>query len=274
MQTHLCSRTLKGTKRPDKDVQVLFAVKSDRKAVLFIHGFTGDAINTWSDFHLLLPECSKCSGRDLFFYGYDGLRADMNSSASIFRGFLDRLFGVTQQFLAENLPASAQRPASFEYEELVIVAHSLGAVVARRALLDATQKNAPWVARTRLVLYAPAHTGAKVADLALQTASSFKWLGLFGAFARFESPLVDQLAPKSRALEKLKDDMEKARAGGANTHLVALRVVIAEYEKIVENDSFPGDPPPEPAIPGTYHTTVCKPRNDFREPLEHLEACL
>lgn len=95
MQTHLALRPLTGTQRPDKDVHVLFATKPNRKAIVFVHGFSGHAINTWSDFHVLLPECPKCGYYDMYFYGYDGLRAEMNASAAIFCTFLDRMFRET-----------------------------------------------------------------------------------------------------------------------------------------------------------------------------------
>jgi len=264
---------LKGNNKPDKDVQVLFAVKPDRKAVLFIHGFSGDAIKTWSDFHELLPESPNSYGRDLFFYGYDGLRAEMNASASLFRDFLERMFNNTAQFVNDNLPLAAQRPAGFLYDELVIVAHSLGAVISRRALLDATRMRATWVSKIKLVLYAPAHKGASVADLALETASSFSFVRLFSALARFESPLIDQLKPGSPDLMRLVEETENTCAGGANSHLVAFKVVIAEYERIVRNETFANDPPPV-TIPDTTHISVCKPRKDFRLPLQHLEECL
>jgi hypothetical protein len=273
MQTHLALRALSGTEKPDKDVQVLFAVQPNRRGLLFIHGFSGDAINTWSDFHLLLPDCETCVGRDLFFYGYDGLRAEMTASASLFRNFLDRLFCRTAAFVNGSLPVAAHRPADFTYDELVIVAHSLGAVITRRALLDATRLGVSWVSKIKLVLYAPAHRGACVAALALETATSFRFLRFFGALARFESPLIDQLKPDSADLRRLLEETERAREGGANPHLVARRVVIAEYEKIVRNESFGEDPPPE-TIPDTTHMSVCKPRQDFRRPLEHLEQCL
>lgn len=273
MQTHLVPRTLKGEEKPDKDVQVLFAVQPNRKAVLFIHGFTGDAIKTWSDFHLLLPECANCKGRDLYFYGYDGLRAEMTASAALFRSFLDRLFTNTPQFVNANLSEAAQRPDAFGYDELLIAAHSLGAVITRRALLDATRLASAWTAKTKLVLYAPAHRGASVTDLALEVASSFTFLKLFGAGARFVSPLVNQLKPDSPDLKRLLEETERARQGGANSHLVARKVVIAEYEKIVRNETFADDPPPE-TIPDTTHTSLCKPRSDFRRPLDHLEDCL
>jgi pimeloyl-ACP methyl ester carboxylesterase len=273
MQTHLATRTLKGTQKPNKDVQALFAVQPNRKAILFIHGFSGDAIDTWSDFHGLLLECPKCTKRDVFFYGYDGLRAEMNASAAIFREFLDWFFNSTKILLNENLPQSAPRTNDFEYDELIIVAHSLGAVIARRALLDATNNKSNWVAKTKMILYAPAHKGANVVDLALEVASSFSFLKLFGIGARFTSPLIDELKPESRSLKKLLEDTKTATKNGTNLHLIACKVVLAEYEKIVVNDIFGDDPAPY-AIPETTHTSVCKPNRDFLQPFSHLEVCL
>jgi len=273
MQTHLAARPLKGTQKPDKDVRVLFATQPNSKAILFIHGYGGDVITTWSDFHDLLPGCSKCGGHDLFFYGYDGLRADMNASAAIFRTFLDRLFEKTASFLAENLPPSARRPTTFQYDELVIVAHSLGAVISRRSLLDATKERSEWINKIRLVLYAPAHKGAKVADLALETVSSFNFLKFFALAARFESPLIDALKRDSPELKTLLNDTMAARKKDANKHLRASKVVIAEYEKIVSNETFADDAAPV-TIPNATHTTVCKPKPGFLTPLTLLEECL
>lgn len=272
-QTHLALRTLVGMQRPDKDVQVLFATRPNRKALLFIHGFSGDAVTTWSDFHQLLPHRPTCTSRDLIFYGYDGLRAEMHASAALFRAFLDRLLAHTPYFLTENLPPSARRADDFGYDEVTIIAHSLGAVIARRALLDATRSDSAWVSKIKLVLFAPAHRGAKVADLALEAASSFPFLRFFGIAARFQSPLIDALKPGSLMLEVLLRETETATRDGANAHLVAAKVVIAEYEKIVQNDSFGGDPPPD-TILGTTHTSVCKPRREFLEPILMLETCL
>jgi alpha-beta hydrolase superfamily lysophospholipase len=272
-QTHLSRRFLKGTEKPDKDVQALFAITPVRKAILFIHGFHGDAIKTWSDFHLLLPECEKCIGQDIYFYGYDGLRAEMTASAAMFRDFLDRLFIRTSTMINESLPSTAKRADDFSYDELVIVAHSLGAVIARRALLDATKSEKSWVLKIKLVLYAPAHCGASVAKLALEASSSLPFIKYFAPLARLKSPLIDQLTPGSPDLTRLLDETLNACKNGNNPHLVACKVVIAEYEEIVRNDSFGNDPPPV-AIPETYHTTVCKPKVEFRKPLDHLEECL
>jgi len=273
MQTHLVLRTLQGDEKPDNAVQALFSVQPSGRAVVFVHGFSGDPIKTWSDFHILLPAAQQCVGRDLYFYGYDGLRANMTSSAALFRDFLDRLFEQPGKIVNRNLPSDAQRKENFQYMELVLVAHSLGAVITRRALLDLTLLGRPWLSKTRLVLFAPAHMGASVADLAWETVSNFRFLRFFGAVARFESPLIDQLKPGSPELTALLSETQIACQNGANSHLKARKVVIAEYERIVRNDRFASDPPPV-TIPDTEHTTVCKPRVDFLRPVQLLEEIL
>jgi hypothetical protein len=50
--------------------------------------------------------------------------------------------------------------------------------------------------------------------------------------------LIDELKPESCALKPLLDETLLATKDGANNHLIATKVVIAEYEKIVANESF------------------------------------
>ena len=104
-QIHLLSRLLKA----DSDVRAFFSVNPTGKAILFIHGYTGDALKTWTDFPALLPQNPKFAGHDLFFYGYDGLRAPVGSSASLFRQFLEKLFGNTADNLGRAPGCDTQR---------------------------------------------------------------------------------------------------------------------------------------------------------------------
>lgn len=269
-QTHLLPRLLKSS----SDVQAILSVSPIRKAILFIHGYTGDALKTWTDFPTLLPQNPKFSGHDLYFYDYDGLRAPIGSSASLFRQFLEELFSNTATILDDTLPASFRRGATFEYDDVLIVAHSLGAVVTRRALIDATKTDSPWVNRVRLVLYAPAHKGAKVGQLALEAISSFGFLRWFSPAARIVSPLIDELDPeKSDLLMKLHAATVELCNAGKNRHLIARKVIWAEKENVVTNDDFGFDPLGQ-ALRGSTHTSVCKPRAGFREPIACLEECL
>jgi pimeloyl-ACP methyl ester carboxylesterase len=273
MQTHLKLRRLNRATKPDSDVQVLFAANPGRKAILFIHGFGGNPISTWARFHEILPSLNEMADTDLYFYGYDGLRADLVASAGIFRDFLGRLFGEAAALANESLPAGIRRPHDFGYNGLVIAAHSLGAVISRWALLDATDAGMAWARRTKLVLFAPAHMGANVAGLAIEALEGFPGLRLFSAFARFASPLIDQLKKDSDHLKRLREETQRLLADPANRHLSPALVVIAQYEKIVENLPFPGDPLAR-SIPDASHTSICKPQAGFTTPVDLLLSCL
>ena len=124
-----------------------------------------------------------------------------------------------------------------------------------------------------MILFAPAHMGANVVVLALEAVSSIPFLRYFPFLARFESPLIDQLRPGSPELTALVRETSDASSQGMNAHVLAQKVVIAEYEKIVRNVTFCNDPP-ACTIPDTDHTSVCKPSLDFPVPLEFLEECL
>lgn len=269
MQKHLVPRVL----AENNDVEVVFATKSCRKAVLFIHGFTGDAIKTWADFHELLPGTPSFDGYDLYFYGYDGLRVQVNASANLFRTFLDRMLGQTEDFLVSNLPfVVPDRGPGFAYDRLLIVGHSLGAVISRRALLDARDAGAAWLDNVELALFAPAHSGASIAALAME-AADFGFLKPFSALARMFSPLIGELQPGSALLKRLADEVVAATQNGASPYLRAKLVVTAEYDDVVKNDRFPADPPSF-TIPDSTHSSVCKPRANFLLPIQYLERCL
>ena len=156
--------------------------------------------------------------------------------------------------------------------------HSLGAVLARAAILRATKESKSWAPKVKLVLFAPAHKGARVTQLALETAGHFRFLALLTGLYKFKSPLVGQLAKDSEELKELESETMAQLSGGKNRHLIAHLVCIAEKEHIVFNEKFCMDPEAE-AIRHSTHTTVCKPRSprfgqSFLKPLEALVRSL
>lgn len=126
---------------------------------------------------MLLPSDKRFSGHDFIFYGYDALKARIKPSAFFFLRILEVLFNSpADAVINPTLLDDDQRPA-FQYEYVTVVAHSAGAVVARRALLDAQKAGASWLPRVRLVLLAPAHQGASLLPLlGNMMASSFSIL--------------------------------------------------------------------------------------------------
>jgi pimeloyl-ACP methyl ester carboxylesterase len=270
-QTHYLKRRI-----PYDDVALtsLLSVEPSQKVIVFVHGYGGNPISTWADFDRLSILRPEFRGHDLIFYEYDGLEAELKASANLFYNFLAWLFKSPVAAINNCLPKEAQRPASFGYDEIVLVCHSLGAVIARLALLRATQENQNWPSRIKLVLFAPAHKGARVLELALEVLTHFRFIALFSGMVRFKSPLIDQLKKDSRELIDLENGTTFELQNGANRHLIARTVCIAEKEHIVFNDRFCQDPEGDP-IRHSTHKTVCKPRQEvsgrpFLKPLQAL----
>lgn len=252
-----------------------FARRPAERAVVFVHGFGGDAVKTWVDFPSLLPECAECAGHDLYFFDYDSLKQRAVYSASEFAAFLKAILTDPQSVFSANRSVTALRQAPIQYQRITIAAHSMGAVVSRRALLDLGRDAAvaPRLDVVRLVLYAPAHVGADVIGLASEALGVLK-LALASIGAKFTLTILRDLEPQSLTLQALLQDTQaeyasRMQAAAPVDHLVAQAVIHGQDDKIVRQDQFFRDPSLTRA-PGRGHTDLCKPSADYRDPLNHL----
>ena len=241
-----------------------FAYKPDvTSAVVFVHGLGGGTVTTWQDFNVLLPVDPRASEHDLFFFGYDSLNAPSENSAKVLFDFLERLttgpgFSVLDKF---------RRP---KYQQIVLVAHSLGAIVCRKALLmRATLPNAD-ACEFKLILIAPAD----------RANASHLWrlvdgpLKLLYAWALFNFPSLDDLTKES--LEQLK--IMVAEALKDHPFLIAALVLNAQFDKYVKPLPYCSDPhyPAKnaPLIHNTNHTSVCKPKQMDSAAYQSVASCL
>src|SRR4051812_46296137 len=110
--------------------EVQWALHPSGKAFVFVHGFGGGAVTTWVQFPTLLQSERGYSGYDHFFYGYDALRKRARPSADSLVQFLDRLFTDPVGLFSETTTTFVRSP-TLQYDAVVVVAHSLGAVVSR-----------------------------------------------------------------------------------------------------------------------------------------------
>ena len=110
-------------------------------------------------------------------------------------------------------------------------------------------------------------------DIGIGLADSIPFLKYLTPVLRYTSTAIDDLKEDSPILLQLEQETLNATAAGANPHLKARKVLIAQHEKIVNNLRFANDPAPE-KIPGTSHTNICKPNSARLEPLHFLEQCL
>jgi pimeloyl-ACP methyl ester carboxylesterase len=250
--------------------QAIWAQKPIGRLLIFVHGFGGSSVNTWVEFPSSLQTTSSLQGYDAVFYGYDSLRTRARASAHVLIQLLDALSSEPSVVLNNSLP-TINRNEAFSYRKIVIVAHSLGAVVTRIALLDAFRSKRTWVRKVRLLFFAPAHQGAHILHLATLVMGALR-LAPLEALARYRFQSLFDLDEKSQTLIQLAEQTKKAIRAGAKT-LIAARVVHAGDEKIVNPADFCDDPPPE-FIYGVDHIRICKPHRQFLAPLDHLLAVL
>lgn len=246
-----------------KGTRAYWAVTPLRKAVVFVHGFGGDPIDTWEDFHSLLRSHSSSSGVDLIYYGYDALYTRSRISAVDLKNFLVSLL---EQPATLNLPG---RPQSFAFDSVTIVAHSLGSIVSRQALLEARSENRTWLGKIQLVLFAPAHMGADVIRLASEAIFGLGPLGsIAAAVTKGYWQVLQDLEPNSQTLTLLQSECAQAIAAGVQC-LVARKVILGKKDKVVSPNRFCQDPSPV-VVDGKGHIDVCKP--DVSYPLPVVEV--
>jgi triacylglycerol esterase/lipase EstA (alpha/beta hydrolase family) len=255
--------------------EVLWSNNPTGNALVFVHGFNGKAVGTWSSFPSLLPCESKLSGWDFFFFGYDGLHTEVKSSADDLGELLDAMtLSPKDVYLKSMALPHSKRVHPATYERIVLIGHSLGAIVCRRAMLDGYNQRTPksWAATTQLFLFAPAHNGAKITELVDATfpftaplASALHLIGLFGVLRDLEAG--------SKALRNLRDDLDLIYQGGKAANLQALETVIARNDRIVDNLTYRPDWAPVPISGNQHtHTSLCKPNRAFIDPVSRLLA--
>lgn len=102
--------------------------KSARTAIVFLHGFAGDAEKTWGQFTDFLASQPELKGWDIWSLGF---------STSLFpevRGIWTADPGIA--LLAAELRTRCVTGDLTQYERLVLISHSMGGLLAQRAIMD------------------------------------------------------------------------------------------------------------------------------------------
>jgi pimeloyl-ACP methyl ester carboxylesterase len=247
-----------------------WAMKPEGKLVIFVHGFGGDALTTWEQFVSLWPE--KHAGWDLAFFGYPSLAFNVEEHTISFLNFLNLVLASPADTVNRTIKelfayrSNLRREPNFGFSRIVLVAHSMGAVICRRALIQ--HKDSPWVSNTKIILFAPAHKGAKPL-MFFEALTAINWGSAFGAGLKFFIPPLKDLKEGSDVLLKLEEKITHIVLGGRKEPFVASRVVHAMPDWIVHNALFASDPDPEQVFK-TTHRKVCKPQLDWERPLKNV----
>jgi pimeloyl-ACP methyl ester carboxylesterase len=255
-------------------------------AVVFVHGWGGRGCGTWETFPQFAATMPETSDADLFFLEYPSLKSQVPFCAAQLRNFLvDLVRDPIDTIVGPSLPVAApRRSQDRRYRRFIIVAHSMGAVISRRALLDLDQQ-APGgltdneLRRFQLLFFAPAHSGSAIplligSGLGLDFLPGAKFVG---SLARIWFQSLRDLEEGSAFLHKLADDCKQLREErterGASTHHLRAVVYHAHNDHVVSQNDFDRDRPFRPVM-NRNHRTICKPSEAYREPIEAFRALL
>ena len=243
-----------------------FTTFNPENLIIFVHGFNGSAIDTWNDFPALIKETSKYENSDVIFYGYESLKGQASNNSLRFYNFL--------QVIAEGNTNRFGYPRNHKttYQKILIVAHSLGSIVVRRALLNAYAERRRWLSITQMILFAPAHRGARIQNLLTESLPTIA--KIFAGLGFITIPVLDDLRPGSQTIVNLIEETENLLNKNQGDFAIAHKVIWANNEIVVHNERFCQDPIAV-LIDNKTHTKVCKPiKPNYLRPFEIVTEAL
>lgn len=228
------------------------------RAIIFVHGFGGNAISTWSHFQQLVdvnPFAPLFTETDLFFYDYESTRHHISRSATT-------LISFVRQILDDR---------AAPYREVRLVGHSLGGVVIRNMVLSLTLKPtlSPYSAillSKPPLLFAPAHRGFSHSLAAMLLIRSIPFLSLATAVWQLSRGKAYEDLQPGPPLNDLRDDTIALADKGGPAALKGRNYWGAD-ENVVHPLDYRIDD--RRAFQDEYdHFSICKPTADKPLPIE------
>ena len=257
-----------------------FALLSDDPdvagAIVFVHGFLGDPHETWYAFQDLVishpTAATYWNKRDLFFFTYKSFDDVIETSARSLLRFLNLIFpsppanilSILDDVHAPKRLASLDSPAR-AYRQLVLVGHSEGGLVIRKAVVIG-EKEANPISKAKLVLFAPAISGVNPAGFyGMLMASPANWIALVSLGRSFAYRDMNS----SRFLTDVTNDTLDARNIHPEHTALWAKVIFGSKEDVVEPVKWPGDNQVAEEV-GKNHLSVCKPKRGYDRPITHI----
>ncbi|CAN5167558.1 hypothetical protein BH09ACT9_BH09ACT9_26440 [soil metagenome] len=248
-----------------------------KRLVVFVHGFNGDGLKTWGQFTKPGAHREWWLESDMLFIDYNSKRDGPLGVALRIRNWIDHFYPkpYAPAMMIDDLPGRAD--ITTPYEELVLVGHSLGGLIIRRAILDVamnwdnegrTQDEWHVLLSATTRLFSPASAGFQSGGfLALVEESVFgRWL----EFYLRRSPAFKDMQPNSRVLQDTQKWTEEI-ALEPGFEALRPRIVWANPDNVVTTLGYRTDGKQD-SWDKTTHSKVCKPiRDHFENPWTFIE---
>ena len=249
---------------PSGTQAVLFASpEPPARLLIFVHGWGGHVMKTWDWHHSWLHSTTAVPDAfDALWYGFDSRRRSASESTENLAHFIGAFMADPNKGLATALGSLATKRAT-DYRSIVIFCHSLGAPVVRAALIrlwHSRPEAGSWLAKVRLVLFAPAHSGAKVIDTLGTLASLFRASGPVLKLSTLLSPSLKDLESGSAFLKSLASETDALYNAQAcpRSALIPASIYWAPNDPIVFNRPFYLKDPVAIQVDDTTHESICK----------------
>lgn len=230
------------------------------RLVVFVHGYDGDAVKTWADFPKGPRVRPWWGDADLLFVAYRSMRETIKGTADRLRDSLPRFYPRPLP-AAMGIPPYEARVDVSPYRELILVGHSLGGVVLRKALSDCADAHEKGGARhpmldAKLRLFSPAHFGYNPAGKLAALKETGSLYDVLSTVKGRWSPAYRDLQPDSEVLRAIRRRTERL---STNYPVLRANILWAEPDHIVVPERYDTDLD-DYTVPGQTHVSVCKPR--------------
>lgn len=248
-----------------------------RRLVVFVHGWRGNASTTWGDFVAPPPDRLWWSEADLLFVEYDSVNEHVTAASDRLRAKLEDFYPVPHLDMLVRDGIQVRNDITTPYEELILVGHSLGGLVLRRAMVDSLDEwrmagypvaTRPSILDGSLRFFSPASAGFSPSG-ALGALNSAPMWWVVEMFLNHGSGYKD-LQPGGSIIVNTRRRTEAYSHSAEHRRSVAANILWANPEKVVATERYDTDILTRTAD-GTSHRSVYKPSTGYSIPFRFVE---
>lgn len=246
-------------------------------AAIFVHGFHGDQERTWRHFQTMIDDHQEFDSLDAYFVGYKSTDEQIGSSAYRLTDLISLLVPQPPAEIFVKQARFSKRQVSIRdgatvYRRLVLVGHSQGGAVIRKAVLEAAKEAIvngtaanSLLCGADVALFAPALFGMFLSGWQGFAAQTSLWKVVGPILSA--SPSFNELQRGSQFLDRLEAETSQLAADNPDkVAALSARIVWASGDKIVQGAQRYSCDPPYKMIDGD-HGSICKPRPGDSKPV-------